>query len=162
MADNINTVSHVHEYLGNQHMFVEDYPTRALRNPGKWSLEGHSKAERIRDFFYTRKRFFSTRASPRDACPKLVNTNTFTRAHCVYVDGAHGHPLVCCIVFLSLYCSARLFMSEWPIPDMSDEEIYARPGLKCPTPGCLIRIRGKCMCYRPITIRKVWDMDSQR
>ena len=117
-------------------MFVEDYPTRALRNPGRWSLQGHSKAGAHTGFLLHPLKILldagiSTRCVPKavflthkhvDHTSALPFTLTGrTGIHPIYMPQTAYEPV-------ALLQRAFVHLSETPIPDMSDEEIYARQG----------------------------------
>ena len=117
-------------------MFVEDCPTRALNNPDKWSLQGHSKAGTRTGFLLHPLKILldagiSTRCVPRavfithkhvdhtSALPFTLTGRTGIRP--VFMPQTAYEPVA------SLQ-RAIVHLSETPIISYTDAEIYARQG----------------------------------
>ena len=147
----LKTVSHVHEYLGNQHMF-EDYPTRApaTQVSGLYRVTQRRSAYGIS--FTPVKILLDAGISTR-CVPKLSFSHTTCGPHeriAVYVDGAHEYQSMPQTAYepVALLQRAFVHLSETPIPDMSDEEIYARQGCDhVVTPGDVFMIHNNMQVH---------------
>ena len=157
-------------------MFVEDYPTRALRNPGKWSLQGHSKAGAHAGFLLHPLKILLDAGISTRCVPKTVFLThkhvDHTSALPFTLTGRTGiHQSTCLKLYepvALLLQRAFVHLSETPIPDMSDEEIYARQGCdpRVVAPGDVFMIHNNVQvhvlpAYHDTRKRGIWILNGE-